>query len=145
MTTRFVPSTGTLVSALLGLALVSACGVVAHSPGSSAGGSGGTGAGGTGSGGRSSHVPAGFLRVQGRDIVDGEGTPFVLRGISFGNEVWANTVVPNAHHGEEDFDRVKAMGFNSIRFYLSYRFFESDGAPYSYAESGFAWLEQNVA
>ena len=36
------------------------------------------------------------------------------------------------------------MGFNSVRFYINYCFFEDDAAPYKYKESGFKWLDKNV-
>ncbi len=130
---------------LLVLAAVVACNGNSSNPETGDPGTGGATNGGAGSEGGSNGDPAGFLRVQGRRIVDDEGEPFVLRGISFGNEVWESTIVPNDDHGEVDFDRVKAMGFNTVRFYLNYGVFEHDAEPYMYLEHGFEWLDQNVA
>ncbi|GDY25370.1 cellulase family glycosylhydrolase [Agarivorans sp. Toyoura001] len=84
------------------------------------------------------------LQVEGRFIVNGKGEKVRLKGVAFGNEVWANTHIPNKHHNEQDFERVKAMGFNSIRFYLNYQTFESDSAPYQYHQAGWDWLDQNL-
>ncbi|GAB1621780.1 hypothetical protein AAOGI_18300 [Agarivorans albus] len=84
------------------------------------------------------------LRVDGRYIVNGQGEKVRLKGVAFGNEVWANARLPSQHHNEQDFIRLKQMGFNSIRFYLNYQTFESDSAPYVYHQSGWDWLDKNV-
>ncbi|BEU01290.1 hypothetical protein OAG1_00900 [Agarivorans sp. OAG1] len=84
------------------------------------------------------------LRVDGRFIVNGKGEKVRLKGVAFGNEVWANTRIPSQHHNEQDYIRLKEMGFNSIRFYLNYQTFESDSAPYKYHQSGWDWLDKNV-
>lgn len=89
-------------------------------------------------------VKAQMWRVQGSEIVDAEGTPVVMRGIAFGNEVWNHTEIPSAHHTGRDFQTVASMGMNSVRFYLSYRTFEDDSAPFVYKDSGWSWLDQNV-
>jgi endoglucanase len=91
--------------------------------------------------------PAGLemLRVRGADVVDAKGRPVVLRGVAFGNEVWANTRLPRRHHDETDFQRVAAMGMNAVRFYMNYRTFESDAAPGTYLDDGWQWLDDNVA
>jgi hypothetical protein len=79
-------------------------------------------------GGPRSTIGDGFLRVQGTAIVDGDGHPIFLEGISLGNEVWSNAALPD-DHGEVDFRRLAAMGANSSRFLLNYRTFEDDSAP----------------
>lgn len=84
------------------------------------------------------------LRVDGRFIVNGKGEQVRLKGVAFGNQVWANTRIPTQHHNEKDFKRLKDMGFNSIRFYLNYHTFESDSTPYQYHQSGWDWLDKNV-
>ncbi len=86
-----------------------------------------------------------FYRVSGTDIVDSDGAPVYLKGIAMGNMVWSfNTPVANDHN-EESFRELSELGFNCVRFYLSCHFFESDDAPYKYKESGFAWLDENIA
>lgn len=85
-----------------------------------------------------------LLKVAGAQIVDGSGMPVVLRGVAFGNQVWGNVRIPTQHHDERDFERVRAMGMNSIRFYLNYKTFESDEQPGVYLKDGFDWLDRNV-
>jgi endoglucanase len=86
-----------------------------------------------------------FLRQAGSQIVGPDGKPIQLKGVAFGNEVWSNKEVPNTHHTEADFVRVKEMNMNTIRFYLNYRTFENDAAPYQYKAAGWEWLDLNVA
>lgn len=86
-----------------------------------------------------------FFHAQGTQIVDGTGTPVLLRGVAFGNNVWGNpALAPDNHHEEKDYRYAAEMGFNTIRFYLNYRIFEDDSTPYSYKQSGFDWINQNL-
>lgn len=63
-----------------------------------------------------------------------------------GNCVWDNSPTPPLnHHTEDSYRELKEMGFNSVRFYLNYALFESDSNPYNYKESGFDWLDKNIA
>lgn len=87
-----------------------------------------------------------FIHAEGRLIVDGNGTPYTIRGVAFGNDVWANPAYPPVnHHGEIDYERAAAMGFNSVRFYINYGIFEDDADPYTYKQSGFDWMNRNIA
>ncbi len=90
-------------------------------------------------------VPATFLHTAAKKIIDSTGNQIMLRGIAFGNEVWSDKEIPNTHHTEEDFIRVKAMGMNVIRFYMNYKTFENDDAPYQYKQTGWNWLDKNIA
>lgn len=85
-----------------------------------------------------------FLRVRDTVIVDGDGKPVFLKGVSFGNEVWSNMALPD-DHAEIDFQRLADMGANSTRFLLNYVTFEDDAAPYTYKDAGWAWIDQNLA
>lgn len=88
----------------------------------------------------------GFIHTSGRNLLDGNNKKFIIKGIAFGNEVWSNPAVPSAtHHTEESYKELSSLGFNSIRFYLNYRIFEEDNAPYQYKQSGFDWLDKNIA
>lgn len=89
-------------------------------------------------------IASAMFRVEGEQIVTGSGAPVQLRGIAFGNEVWEHTEIPSAHHDGRDYARVRKMGMNSVRFYLSYKTFEEDDAPGRYKQSGFDWLDQNI-
>ena len=86
----------------------------------------------------------GFIRADNNLLKDDNGN-VLLKGIAFGNNVWANPASPpKAHHTEESYKELSELGFNSIRFYLNYGLFESDNAPYEYKEEGWAWLDSNI-
>ncbi|MCX7820444.1 MAG: glycoside hydrolase family 5 protein [Brevinematales bacterium] len=91
--------------------------------------------------------PYEFVRVKGQDLVVGSNeTKIILKGICLGNEVWANpSNPPYNHHAEIDYQRIKNMNMNVVRFYLNYRIFEEDSQPYVYKASGWQWLDQNIA
>lgn len=86
-----------------------------------------------------------FMHAKGTEIVDSVGEPVFLRGISFGNRVWVNDRIPTLHHGAEDFERVRDLGMNLVRFYINYQTFESDAKPYTYLDDGWKWLDDNIA
>lgn len=86
-----------------------------------------------------------LVHNKGALLFDENENPFLLRGVAFGNEVWTDKEIPNTHHTEADFVRVKEMGMNAIRFYMNYKTFENDASPYSYKKSGFDWIDQNIA
>jgi endoglucanase len=91
-------------------------------------------------------APSGFIRRQGSQLVDGDGNPFTFQGIAFGNENWDGKPNPlNNDHSAIDFQRVKSMGMNSVRFYMNYKWFEDDRQPYQYKESAWRWLDKNIA
>ncbi len=92
----------------------------------------------------SPEVERAIWRVRGSDVIDGRGELVTMQGIGFGNEVWDHVPIPSAHHTGQDYQVVKSMGMNVVRFYLSYHTFESDGAPLEYKPSGWDWLDQNV-
>lgn len=86
------------------------------------------------------------LHREGGDLVDDRGERVLLQGIGFGNDVWGRPSLPvSTHHGEADFARVAELGMNLVRFYLNYDLFEDDAEPYAYRDSGWAWLDANVA
>ncbi|MDR1760270.1 MAG: glycoside hydrolase family 5 protein [Fibrobacter sp.] len=71
--------------------------------------------------------------------------PMTFQGVAFGNDVWDADEPNPDHHSEDDFIRMKEMGLNAIRFYLSYKFFEDDSKPYEYKQSGWDFLDRNLA
>lgn len=90
----------------------------------------------------------GFVRAKGSILVDGsgEGTEYLMKGMAFGNNVWNNPANPIAnHHTEESYRELSELGFNTIRFYLNYGLFEADSNPYQYKQSGWDWLDKNIA
>lgn len=86
-----------------------------------------------------------FVHTDGSLIRDANGNPLLLRGAAFGNEVYSTNTVPVTHHSEIDYSRLRDMNMNAVRFYLNYRTFESDNAPYTYKQTGWAWIDQNIA
>jgi aryl-phospho-beta-D-glucosidase BglC (GH1 family) len=86
-----------------------------------------------------------IIHRKGNKLVKGQNEEVLLQGISFGNEVWTNKTIPLTHHSEADFKRVADMGMNVIRFYLNYKTFEDDDKPYIYKNSGWEWIDQNIA
>lgn len=120
------------------IGLSTACGS-SPSGGPATGGSGGSG----GSGGEPSPD---ILRRQGQQIVTGAGQPVHLRGMAFGNLVWSGpTQPPERHHDASAYAELAGIGMNAVRFYLNYQLFEDDAAPGQYKETGFAWIDQNIA
>lgn len=91
---------------------------------------------------------AGFYRVSGQQIVDPNGDPVVLKGISFGNTNYGNpsdiSMGPAADHDAGSYFELAAMGLDHVRFEINYGLFEDDNAPYQYKQSGFDWLDQNI-
>jgi hypothetical protein len=120
-------------------------------------------------------VSGGTLRVEGTQLVQGDGTPVVLRGVGLGG--WMNmenfiTGYPATESlqrkalrkalGEEGyrrfFDRfldvfftdddaayLASLGVNSVRVPFGYKHFEDDDAPFELKEEGFRRLDQVVA
>lgn len=88
----------------------------------------------------------GFYSVRGQSIVDSRGEEAVFKGMCFGNSVWANDINEvYRHHNEDSYRELSELGFNAVRFYLNYCWFESDDAPYTYIDEGFEMLAQNIA
>jgi endoglucanase len=85
-----------------------------------------------------------FIQRKGAQLVL-NNQPISLQGVAFGNWVWDNATTPNPkHHNEADYARLKSMGLNAIRFYLSYTYFEDDNRPYTYKQAGWDWLDTNI-
>ncbi len=87
-----------------------------------------------------------FVYASGIKLYEPSGEEYLIRGMAFGNEVWGNPSTPSAvHHDEQSYKEISELGFNSVRFYLNYGLFEDDSNPYIYKESGFEWLDKNIA
>jgi endoglucanase len=86
-----------------------------------------------------------FIQRNGKTLMYQE-KPILLRGMAFGNLVWDDTYAdtPNKHHSEADYQRLEDLGMNAIRFYLNYKTFENDATTYSYKQSAWDWLDQNI-
>ncbi|PCJ95365.1 MAG: glycoside hydrolase family 5 [Flavobacteriaceae bacterium] len=86
-----------------------------------------------------------FLQTSGTQIIDTSNQQIHLRGFAFGNQVWETNDVPINHHSEIDYERLKNMGANVVRFYMNYKAFESDTPPYKNKKEGWDWLNENIA
>ena len=90
----------------------------------------------------------GFYRVSGQQILDPDGNPTVLKGISFGNTNYGNpsdiSMGPVNDHDAGSYFELAAMGLDHVRFEINYGLFEDDDAPYQYKQPGFDWLDQNI-
>jgi len=73
-----------------------------------------------------------------------DGKNKMLRGIAIGNGVWSANDVNLGCNDSADYAKIKMLGFNAARFYLSYKFFENDASPYSYKQSGWNFLNRNL-
>ncbi len=86
-----------------------------------------------------------FIHTEGKLLIDGSGKPLQLMGISFNNEAWNDFSQPqDKHNNQSDYQKIAGMGFNSVRLYLNYRWFEEDNKPYIYTKSWLQWLDQSI-
>lgn len=94
-------------------------------------------------------APTDFVRAQGRQLVVGASSqPIRLRGTNFSayddESSAASAVYDGKVYDAIDFQRVKAMGFNTVRLNMWYKVFEENSKPYVYKPEGWQWLEQNI-
>ncbi|MEI9953502.1 MAG: cellulase family glycosylhydrolase [Pseudomonadota bacterium] len=92
--------------------------------------------------------PSEILHVRAGRVVDRNQKPVWLRGVQFSNWPWdesADRGPASTYADQSDYQRAAAMGVNTIAFFLRSDQFEVDAAPYQYQESGFDWLDQNIA
>lgn len=88
---------------------------------------------------------AGFVKTDGTKLIDGDGNEYLIKGIGFTNDAIYSVDYPaENHHDEDSYKEIADLGFNTVRFYLNYRFFEKDDYPYSYSVSAFHWLDENI-
>jgi len=84
-----------------------------------------------------------FLHVCGASICDKNEQEIKLTGLGMQNNTWDETLetFPAYMTTEEDLSYISNLGANTIRFYLSYKWFENDANPYIYKEQIFKDLE----
>lgn len=98
-------------------------------------------------------VATGYYHAHGQQIVDPDGNICILKGISFGNMNYGNpssVEVENGngvrnHHDAESYKEIATMGMDHVRFEFNYGLFEDDDAIGVYKESGFDWIDENIA
>lgn len=97
------------------------------------------------------------LKNQG-EYIHREGTRLIqkdsavsLNAINFDNLTWYSetkmedgTPVFMLHHSEKDYDTVREMGFNSIRYFIRWQDLYSDSIKLEKYDAGWKWLDQNI-
>lgn len=78
-----------------------------------------------------------FIKTSGTKFVDEKGNEYKIRGMNFSNNAYVGTNFYRADgtdHNEDSYKELSELGFNTIRYYLNYRMFESDDAPGQFYE-----------
>ena len=91
---------------------------------------------------------SGFIYTDGSKFVDYDGNEFKIKGMNFSNNVYASDNFKYSwakDHNEESYKELSELGFNTIRYYLNYRMFESDDNPGVYSEEAFGYMDQEIA
>ncbi|OFY67275.1 MAG: hypothetical protein A3H98_02135 [Bacteroidetes bacterium RIFCSPLOWO2_02_FULL_36_8] len=92
--------------------------------------------------------PSDFIRAKNSQLIIGVNErPITLRGVNFVNDAgWLNysNLFISQDHSEIDYNRIKEMGMNVVRFMVDYDFFVDDSAPYIYRSEGWALLDTNL-
>lgn len=86
----------------------------------------------------------GFLRVQGRSILDGSGRSVSLRGVNMDTYYYAYAWNPNApweYADQDDIAYLDSLGVNAIRVALHWRYFESS-LGFDLIDAYLDWCEQ---
>lgn len=97
-----------------------------------------------------------ILKIANGEIVDKNGTSVTIKGVNIiayddddgsTNDQSAKKFMNYSYYNydKDDFQKIKAMGFNAVRIALWYRYFEDESNPYIYKADGFAWLDTVVA
>ena len=82
----------------------------------------------------------GFVYAQGQELIVGSSQQAIhLAGINFNNDLYTQNFPFMPHHARRDFFEVRRLGFNVIRFNLTYQWFTEN------PDQGWAWLDQQVA
>lgn len=85
-----------------------------------------------------------FLHTLGTKILNADNEQVHLRGVGLGNQVWETNNVPLNHHSEIDYERIKEMGMNAVRFYINLGMLQENDSPFENKNKGWEWLDQNI-
>jgi len=86
------------------------------------------------------------LKVSGETITNQEGETISLKGIALNNLYWeTDPQMPNWILSKEDFEMMNSWGANTVRYAVSYTWFEDDSQPFVYKEKGFEDLEKHIS
>jgi len=81
-----------------------------------------------------------FLRVQGRDIVDGNGNTIILRGVNLDNNHWMEGADPMEYAARADIQFIDELGMTVIRVALDWHYFQTS-LGYELIDRYLAWCE----
>jgi endoglucanase len=87
----------------------------------------------------------GFVHTDGQQLIDPNGQPFFLRGLTFVNYVWRDDYLTTKYASKADYTRVRDLGMNHVYLCLSYLWIESDQKPGQYKTEFWEWLDQQIA
>lgn len=87
--------------------------------------------------------PSEFVHARGSQLFIND-TVVQLRGTCIGNNIWQEDPWPVTDHVEEDFSRIRNLGMNAVRFYLTWKTLESQDTPYLYDGPGWEWIDTNI-
>jgi len=95
------------------------------------------------------NAETGFYAVSGRQILDPQGEPVILKGIHFNNGVYqkpdsADDFTITVDHTAESYLEAAEMGLDHVRLAINYQLFEDDSDPYVYKEDGFGVIDRNL-
>ncbi len=86
-----------------------------------------------------------FIKVSGTELYDENNSEFFIKSMGLGNDSFGErSELPIQHHTEESYKELAEMGFNTVRFYLTYKMFESNENPGVYNQKVFDWIDSNV-
>lgn len=88
-----------------------------------------------------------FIKTNGTIFVDDNGDEYKIRGMNFSNNSYTSTNFTQAigkDHDENSYKELHDLGFNTVRYYLNYRMFESDDNPGVFSEEAFAYMDTEI-
>jgi hypothetical protein len=86
--------------------------------------------------------PSGFLRVQGRAVIDGQGRTVVLRGINMDNFYYFYPDLPPEYGTRDDIRKLAGMGANVIRLGFHWSWFVTSDFGFNLIDRTLSWCEE---
>ncbi len=86
-----------------------------------------------------------FIKVHGRELRYPDNSVYQIKSMGLGNDAFGErSEIPYTHHSEASYKELSEMGFNTVRFYLTYKMFETNENPYVYNTEVFEWINDNI-
>ena len=87
-------------------------------------------------------APTGFLHVQGRAVLDGQGRTVLLRGINMDNFYYFYPDLPPAYGTRDDIRRLAGIGASVIRLGFHWSWFVNSDFGYDLIDRYLTWCEE---